>query len=304
LTLPKIDIAPFRRLYPFTSRFVEVEGYSMHYVDEGAGEPVVLLHGNPTWSFYFRELIKGLAHAYRCIAPDHIGCGLSARPGPSEYGFRLRNRIDDIDALIGALGIKKNITLVLHDWGGMIGAGFAVRRPERVARLVVLNTAAFLKPEGKPLPWTLNLIRRLPLLAAPAVLGLNLFARGAARTASVTRLRPDVRSGLLAPYNTWRNRLATLRFVQDIPLSPADPSYSLAAEVDHRLDRLSGKPMLVCWGERDFVFDRDYLAAWQRRFPQAEVHRFPDAGHYVLEDVPDRVLHLIKDFLQRHPCPH
>jgi haloalkane dehalogenase len=301
---PKIDIAPFRHLYPFTARFAEVNGFSMHYVDEGAGEPVLLLHGNPTWSFYFRELIKGLAPAYRCIAPDHIGCGLSARPGASEYGFRLRNRVDDIEALADALGLRQDITLVVHDWGGMIGAGLAMRHPERIARLVVLNTAAFLKPEGKPLPWTLSIIRSLPVLAAPAVLGLNLFARGAAWTASARRLPADVRKGLLAPYNCWHNRLATLKFVQDIPLSPADPSYDLAAQVDHGLDRLRRKPVLVCWGERDVVFDYDYLAEWQRRFPLAEVHRFADAGHYVLEDAPDRVLHLIKDFLQRHPCPH
>jgi haloalkane dehalogenase len=122
-------------------------------------------------------------------------------------------------------------------------------------------------------------------------------------TASARRLPADVREGLLAPYNSWRNRLATLKFVQDIPLSPADPSYNMAAEVDQHLEQLCGKPMLVCWGERDFVFDRDYLAEWQRRFPTAEIHRFPDAGHYVLEDVPDRILHLLKQFLNRHPCP-
>jgi haloalkane dehalogenase len=299
-----IDIAPFRHLYPFTSRYAEVNGFTMHYVDEGEGEPVILLHGNPTWSFYFRELIKGLSPAYRCIAPDHIGCGLSARPRAFEYGFRLRNRIDDIEAFIDGLGLVKDITLVVHDWGGMIGAGFAVRHPERIARLVVLNTAAFLKPEAKPLPWMLNIIRSLPLLAAPAVLGLNLFARGAAWTASARRLPSDVRKGLVAPYNTWRNRLATLRFVQDIPVSPADSSYDVAAEIDRALNRLSGKPILICWGERDFVFDRDYLSEWKRRFPEAEVHCFPDAGHYVLEDVPEPILHLMKDFLKRQPRPH
>jgi haloalkane dehalogenase len=299
-----IDIAPFRHLYPFTSRYAEVNGFTMHYVDEGEGEPVILLHGNPTWSFYFRELIKGLSPAYRCIAPDHIGCGLSARPRAFEYGFRLRNRIDDIEAFIDGLGLVKDITLVVHDWGGMIGAGFAVRHPERIARLIVLNTAAFLKPEAKPLPWMLNIIRSLPLLAAPAVLGLNLFARGAAWTASARRLPSDVRKGLVAPYNTWRNRLATLRFVQDIPVSPADSSYDVAAEIDRALNRLSGKPILICWGERDFVFDRDYLSEWKRRFPEAEVHCFPDAGHYVLEDVPEPILHLMKDFLKRQPRPH
>jgi haloalkane dehalogenase len=297
-----IDTSRLRHLYPFTSRFVEVNGFSMHYVDEGQGEPLVMLHGNPTWSFYFRELIKGLSTGYRCIAPDHIGCGLSARPRASEYGFRLRNRVDDLLAFIGTIGLQKNITLIVHDWGGMIGAAYAVRHPERIARLVILNTAAFLKPRGKPLPWTLKIVRSLPFLAVPAVLGLNLFARGAARTASAKGLRPDVRAGLLAPYNSWHNRLATLRFVQDIPLSPADPGYDIVEQVDHGLERLSTKPMLLCWGERDFVFDRDYLAEWRRRFPHAEAHCFADAGHYVLEDAPDRLLQLLKEFLKRNPC--
>jgi len=302
LTSPKIDIAPFRHLYPFTSHFVDVNGFSMHYVDEGRGEPVVMLHGNPTWSFFYRELIKGLSSNYRCIAPDHIGCGLSDRPGASEYGFGLSHRVADFCAFIETLGLEEKITVVVHDWGGMIGAAFAVRYSERIARLVVLNTAAFLKPRHKPLPWTLKLARDFPLLAVPAALGLNLFARGAAWTASAKGLRPDVRAGLLAPYNGWRNRLATLKFVQDIPLSPADPSYAIAAQVDAGIGRFGEKPMLIGWGKRDFVFDSDYLAEWQWRFPQAEVHCFPDAGHYVLEDAPERLLPLVKDFIERHPC--
>ena len=298
---PCIDLAPFRRLYPFAARYAVVNGLRMHYVDEGRGDPIVMVHGNPTWSFYFRSLILGLSRGYRAIAPDHIGCGLSAKPGPGEYGFRLQNRVDDLDCLLRQLGLDRHLTLVLHDWGGMIGMALAVRHPERIARLVLLNTAAFLKPAGKPLPLPLRLIRRLPLLAVPAVLGLNLFARGAAWTASATRLAPAVRRGLLAPYNRWRHRLATLRFVQDIPLAPQDRSYALVAQTDRRLDRLSAVPLLICWGERDFVFDRDYLAEWRRRFPHAEVHSFPDAGHYVLEDVPGRILEVLTAFLERHP---
>jgi haloalkane dehalogenase len=303
LALAQIDITRFRRLYPFTPHVAEVNGFSMHYLDEGRGEPLVMVHGNPTWSFFFRELIRGLSNRYRCIAPDHIGCGLSARPRASEYGFRLRNRVDDFHAFIEALGLEKKITLVVHDWGGMIGAAFAVGCPERIARLVILNTAAFPKPARKPLPWTLRLIRNLPLLAAPSVLGLNLFARGAAWTASAKGLSSEVRRGLLAPYNSWRNRLATLRFVQDIPLSAADPSYALVEQTGRRLERLAATPMLICWGDRDVVFDGDYLAEWRRRFPRAEVRRFADAGHYVLEDVPGPVLEVLTEFLNR-PAPH
>jgi haloalkane dehalogenase len=299
---PSIDLAPFRRLYPFASRYAEVDGLRMHYVDEGRGEPVVMVHGNPTWSFYFRRLIAGLSPDRRAIAPDHIGCGLSARPAAAEYGFRLQDRVADLENLLAQLGIDRRITLVLHDWGGMIGMAMAVRHPERIARLVLLNTAAFLKPAGKPLPLALRLVRHVPLLAVPAVLGLNLFARGAARTASAKGLAPAVRQGLLAPYRRRRHRLAILRFVQDIPLTPHDRSYDLAARTDRHLDRLAAKPVLICWGERDFVFDRDYLAEWRRRFPRAEVHCFPEAGHYVLEDVPERILELIAGFLERHPA--
>jgi haloalkane dehalogenase len=299
-----IDTAPWRRLYPFVSRHVAVNGHRMHYVDEGSGDPLLMLHGNPTWSFFFRALIQGLAPSYRCLAPDHIGCGLSARPPEGAYGYRLADRVNDIEAFCDALGLNRRLTLVVHDWGGMIGAAFALRRIEAVGRLVVFNTAAFLKPAGKPLPLALRLIRRVPLLAAPAVLGLNLFALGAAWTAPARRLSPDVRRGLLAPTRGGsRRRLATLRFVQDIPTAPADPSYGLAQAVDRQLGRLSQKPMLICWGERDFVFDRDYLAEWRRRFPGAEVHRFPEAGHYLLEDAPRGVLEAVAGFLPRRRLP-
>lgn len=299
---PDVPAAAYRPLYPFASRYAEVNGRLMHYVDEGRGEPVVMLHGNPTWSFYFRALVQGLAPACRCIAPDHIGCGLSDRPTDAEYGFRLQDRVDDLEAFLSGLALDRPLTLVLHDWGGMIGAAWAVRHPERVARLVVLNTAAFLKPHWKPLPWALRLLRGAPLLAEPTVLRLNLFARGAARTASARGLSPAVRRGLLAPYDRPRNRLATLRFVQDIPLSPDDPSYALAALVDRGLTHLQPKPALLCWGERDFVFDLDYLAEWQRRFPNAQTHRFPQAGHYVLEDEPGPILARIREFLSRTPA--
>jgi haloalkane dehalogenase len=296
-----IDLAPFRHLYPFTSRFAQVNGHRMHYVEEGAGEPVVMLHGNPTWSFYFRELIKAVSKHHRAVAPDHIGCGLSDTPAPGDYPFRLINRIDDIDCLLEQIGVRAKITLVLHDWGGMIGAAYALRHTERIARLIVFNTAAFRKPAGKRLPRVLAFIRSAPFLSGPAILRFNLFARGAILTASAKGLPPAVRRGLLAPTRPRAGRTATLKFVQDIPLSERDPSYPIVRRVDEALHTLAGKPMLICWGERDFVFDRGYFEEWRRRFPRAEAHRFPDAGHYVLEDAPEKITPLVLDFLKRHP---
>jgi pimeloyl-ACP methyl ester carboxylesterase len=296
-----IDISGFKHLYPFESHFMDINGLKYHYVDEGSGEPVVMVHGNPTWSFYYRALIQSLSDRYRTIVPDHIGCGLSDKPSPSRYNYTLQSRIDDLDHLIDKLTGSQPITLILHDWGGMIGMAYALRHPDKISRLVILNTAAFLPPDGKKIPLRLHLIRNSGPLAALAVQGFNLFAIGALYMATQRGLSRDVQRGLTAPYNCWKNRIATLKFVQDIPLGVKDPGYAIVKHSDEHLHMLAGLPMLICWGEHDFVFDMDYLAKWQRRFPEAEVHRFPEAGHYVLEDVPDKIIPLVDDFLTRHP---
>lgn len=296
-----IDIESFRHLYPFKSHYLDLDVLKYHYVDEGSGQPVVMVHGNPTWSFYYRELIKALSGQYRVIAPDHIGCGLSDKPDSKTYEYRLKNRVDDLESLLENLKIKEKITLVLHDWGGFIGMAYALRHPERIGRFVLMNTAAFLPPPGKPIPIILILIRRLRLLAMLAVQGFNLFALGALFKNSYKGLSKDVKTGLIAPYNCWQNRIATLKFVQDIHLTENNPSYEEVKQVDKNLKLFLNLPILICWGEHDFVFDLDYLDEWLRRFPDAEVHRFPDAGHYVLEDVPEKIIPLIDRFLGWHP---
>lgn len=295
------DITPFRHLYPFSSNYLNINGFSYHYLDEGQGDPVVMLHGNPTWSFYYRNLVKGLSTAYRTIAPDHIGCGLSDKPAVSQYNYRLSSRVKDLETFLDRLGLQENITLVVHDWGGMIGMAYAVRHPERISRIVITNTAAFLKPAGKNLPLRLRLIRNVLPFAIPAVLGLNAFSLGATYMASRKGLARDVKKGLTAPYNNWSNRIATLKFVQDIPLFPDDPSYRLAASVDAKLCSLADIPMLILWGKHDFVFDPDYFSEWCRRFPKAEKRLFETAGHYILEDEPRETLAAIQHFLNRNP---
>ncbi len=297
-----IDIESFRHLYPFKSHYLDLDGLKYHYLDEGSGQPVVMVHGNPTWSFYFRDLIKALSGQYRVIAPDHIGCGLSDKPDSKSYDYRLKNRVDDLEGLLENLKIKEKITLVLHDWGGFIGMAYALRHPERIGRFVLLNTAAFLPPPGKPIPIILKLIRRLRLFAMLAVQGFNLFALGALYKNSHKGLSKDVKAGLIAPYNCWQNRIATLKFVQDIHLTENNPSYGVVKQVDNNLKTFLNVPVLICWGEHDFVFDSDYLAEWRRRFPAAETHCFSEAGHYVLEDVPEKIIPLTREFLQKHPC--
>src|SRR5262249_45478160 len=174
-------------LYPFEGRSLDLRGLRYHYLDEGAGEPLVLLHGNPTWSFFYRDLIRGLRDRYRLIAPDHIGCGLSDKPGDDRYSYTLQSRVDDLDALLAHLGLREGLTLVLHDWGGVVGMAGAARQPDRVRRLVVLNTAAFRLPAGRRLPWQLRLVRDTPL-GPLLVRGLGVFSWGLVRFCSVKPL--------------------------------------------------------------------------------------------------------------------
>jgi haloalkane dehalogenase len=285
--------------YPFTGRYLSVGDLRYHYLDEGHGDPVVMVHGNPTWSFYYRNLVLALRDAHRCIVPDHIGCGRSDKPDDSRYDYTLRSRADDLEALLDHLGVRENVTLVLHDWGGMIGMAYATRHPDRIKRLVLFNTAAFPLPAAKRFPPALTLCRT-PLLGALLVRGLNAFCRAAARVGCKRRpMPPDVRAGYLAPYDSWANRIAVHRFVQDIPLRPGDRAYDLLREVEAGLNHFQNVPTLICWGEQDFVFDRHFLAEWERRLPRAEVHRFADAGHYVLEDCPDEIVPLVREFLRR-----
>jgi len=296
-----IDLHRFRHLYPFQSHFLDINGLAYHFIDEGSGDPLVMIHGNPTWSFYYRSLIQGLSPRFRTIAPDHIGCGLSEKPDLKRYDFRLKSRVDDLEKLMQHLALNQRVTLILHDWGGMIGMAYALRNPGSISRIILMNTAAFFPPGDRRLPLRLRLVRNFRALATPAVLGLNFFSYAALYMASHKGLTGDVKSGLTAPYSRWNNRLATLKFVQDIPLKSSDPSYELVWNVQENLNRFSKIPMLICWGKHDFVFDNTYLDEWRRRFPDAEIHSFADAGHYVLEDKPEHMQTLIKDFLDRHP---
>ncbi len=283
-------------LYPFEGRFLDRDGIRLHYLDEGGGQPVVMLHGNPSWSFYYRNLVLALRGKHRCIVPDHIGCGLSDKPSAGQYDYSLRSRVADLEALLESLGISE-CSLVMHDWGGMIGMAWAVRNPRRVRRLVVLNSAAFHLPQGKRLPFALWLGRNT-WLGTLLIRGLNLFCRRAASIGVQRRPLPkEVRAEYLRPYDSWRHRIAVSKFVQTIPLRPGDPGYQIVSEVENGLASLEAVPMLIAWGLRDFVFDRHFLAEWERRFPRAEVMRFEDAGHYILEDAGEEIIPRVQDFL-------
>ncbi|WP_165064436.1 alpha/beta fold hydrolase [Paludisphaera rhizosphaerae] len=289
------ELAEFLAAHP--GRDFVRDGLRQHYLDEGDGAPVVMLHGNPTWSFFYRRLVEVVSPTRRAIVPDHIGCGLSDKPDDSRYAYTLESRVDDLERLLDHLGVVEDISLVLHDWGGMIGSAFAARHPERIAKIVVMNTAGFHMPSDKTFPWALHLCRDTPL-GALAVRGLNAFARGTAWIGCKNERMPrSLRDAYAAPYDDWANRIATLRFVQDIPLKPGDRAYDLVTQTQDRLPLLANVPMLIAWGMKDFVFDEPFLKEWERRFPAAAVRRYPNAGHYVLEDEAVTLVPMIRDFL-------
>lgn len=300
---PVFNIGKLRKHYPFKSNWWEHRGLRYHYLDEGEGEPILMLHGNPTWSFYYRELIKAFRRTHRVIVPDQMGCGLSDRPTDKEYDYRYGRRIEDVEAFMEHLGLESGVTLVAHDWGGIIGSGVAARNPDLFSRLVLFNTAGFRMPEGKKLPWQLNYVKHFPILPAVQIRGFNAFVRLATVLGLESRMPADVKRGYRAPYNSWHNRIAILRFIQDIAIEPDEPSYEAAKVTDENLHRLGGKPILILWGAKDFIFDLDILDEWKRRFPDAEVELYEDAGHFVIEDATDRIIERMRGFLSSHPLP-
>ena len=282
-------------LYPFTpKRFLTPGGARMSYIDEGtsanADEAVLMLHGNPTWSFYYRELVKRLAPDFRCVVPDHVGMGLSEKP--ENYRYTLEQRVDDVAALVAKLGLKR-VHLVVHDWGGAIGFGFAARRPESVGRIVILNTGAF---PSKRIPARIGLCKtRFPGTAL--VRGLNGFAGPAAWMAMARRsLSTEEKRGYLLPYGSWADRVAVDAFVKDIPMDEAHPSWPALAATAAGIEKFRGNPVLIVWGGRDFCFNDDFYAEWRRRLPESDALYIADAGHYVIDDAREEALDRIGKF--------
>lgn len=283
--------------YPFQSRFAVTPHGRMHYVDEGAGDPILCLHGNPTWSFLYRNFVKGLRGSHRVVAPDLIGFGLSEKlPDPAAYS--IGGHVDDVSALVESLDLRR-ITLVLQDWGGPIGLGLAVRHPERIRALVVMNTIGFVPDIGSnggpPLP--LRLLR-VPILGEQLIQGLGLFNRlfvpfGIARDERKPEL---VRRAYVQVQGTWQERAGTLAFPRLIPTAPDDAVVPLLESEDRFLRSFRG-PVLIAWGMKDRAFGPAVLAEWRKRFPRADVLELPDASHFLQEDAWEQIVPRIERLL-------
>lgn len=285
----KIQNLGLEKEYPFKSNFLQLGEHNLHYIDEGQGQPMLMLHGNPTWSFYYRNIVKAFKGHFRCVVPDHMGCGLSDKP--QDYGYNLESHIQNVAKLVKFLGLQK-IILIVHDWGGAIGFGLVTRYPELFDRIVILNTGAFPSPH---IPSRINLLKN-PLLGEYMMRKLNLFAWPATFMTTEKPLPKKIKEGYLMPYDSWENRVAVARFVQDIPMQKSHPTYPTLEEIASKLSSLK-HPKLIIWGGKDFCFNHHFFEKFMEYYPEARAQWFADAGHYVIEDKLEESVKLIAEFV-------
>ena len=286
----KIKELGLEKVYPFRSNFLQLENHNLHYVDEGAGKPMLMLHGNPTWSFYYRNLVKTFSQKFRTIVPDHMGCGLSDKP--QDYDYSLETHIQNAYQLIRFLGLK-DITLIVHDWGGAIGFGLATRYPELFEKIIILNTAAY---PSEHIPQRINLLRQ-GKFGEWLTRKWNLFAWPATFMTTTKTLPRAIKDGYLLPYDSWENRIAVARFVQDIPMEKSHKTFKTLSEIEGKLKSLP-QPKLILWGGKDFCFNQHFFERWVEIYPEADAHWYAKAGHYVLEDALDEVSTKIWEFVR------
>jgi len=279
--------------YPYANHFKKVHGRQMNYIDEGQGPVIVMVHGNPSWSIYWRKIIDLLKGQYRVIAMDHIGCGFSEKP--DDYSYTLHQRIEDASSLLSQLGISQ-FSLLLHDWGGAIGMGLAEKNPQQIKSIVVFNSAAFFSPN---IPKRIA-ICRWPVFGRLAIQGFNAFAKAAVVMATNKGFSKSLQQAYIAPYDNYKNRRATYEFVQDIPMESSHPSRPLIDDIEQGLSKFQNHPMMLIWGEKDWCFDTSFLNTWKQKFPQAKVLSLATSGHYVVEDGFEEYQSALSDFLRNH----
>lgn len=291
----KIQRETFGGTYPFAPHYCHVNGFDMHFVDEGSGEPVVMLHGDPTWGYLWRNIIPTLTTIARCIVPDHMGMGKSEVPR-EPYPYRLVHHIANLEALIIQLDLR-NITLAVHDWGGPVGLGFAIRHLDRIKRLVISNTWASARWPGAPFPRLIEMIRSTG--GEKFVLEKNGYLERAltGTTRHAERLTGRIMDAYRAPFPTPESRVAMLCWSRDIPVTEADPSFSEMHRIENDLPMFANTPTLIVWGMLDPVLPDSVLRWWEDIYPQATVHRIENASHFLQEDVPHQFGSLIRDFL-------
>jgi haloalkane dehalogenase len=276
--------------YPFESRYVTVAAGRLHYVDEGSGPPVVMVHGNPTWSFVYRNLIKRLRSEYRCVAMDHLGFGLSDKP--KDWSYLPEDHTANLTALIDGLGLKK-ITLVVQDWGGPIGLAYAVAHPENVARIIIMNTWAW-PVNGDPYYIAFSAFMGGPI-GRMLIRRYNFFARTIMRQAfgDKRKLSAAAHDHYLRALAAPEDRRGCWTFPKQIIASTP-----WLRRLWNDLPMLREKPTLIVWGMKDIAFRKKELRRWESTLPQARSIRLSSVGHFVQEESPDELAEAAVPFLR------
>jgi haloalkane dehalogenase len=283
----------FGGTFPFEARFLDVDDVRIHYVDEGPRDaaPLLMLHGNPTWSYMYRKPIASLSErGHRCVAFDHMGFGRSSKP-PQPRRYTLSTHVQNALAVIDQLDLR-DLTLVCHDWGGPIGLGAALERRDRVRAVVAMNTWAWELPSFLP-----GFLRQFRGEGLGEILALANNAvvesiPGGMRNRNVDATMMDA---YRAPFPDYWSRLGTLGFIRDIPLTENDVSAPLMGHIHESLDQLD-VPLLLVWGMRDRVFVPAFIDQWQALFPESNTVEI-GAAHYLVEDAPDQVADAIHGFV-------
>lgn len=276
------------KLFPFKRHYMELEKCRIHYVDEGEGNPIVLFHSCPMWSFAYRALIREFSATHRVIAFDLPGFGLSDKP--ASFDYTLNGYINLTESFLSALNLT-DMTFVLHGWGGTAAMGYAVRHPKRIASLVILNSMAF---SDYSIPFRFR-ICRLPWLGAKLVVDMRIFLVG-----NLMKYKKEVVEAYEYPLQDRNARLAVYRFMKDIPIVPEADSALVMLEIETGLWMFRSKPVTLIWGMRDWLYTARSLDAWRRYLPNAEVNLLAKAGRYLQEDASDELIKIMRDFLNRN----
>lgn len=281
-----------RHQYPFASRWLEWRGAWLHYLDEGAGAPVLLLHGNPTWSYLYRKVIREVWGDFRLIVPDYPGFGFSEVP--FRYGFTPQEHTEAVATLVERLELKR-FRLIAHDWGGPIGASLALRYPEAVGSLVLTNTWCW-PVDG--LVWLFSLVCGSPLgrylILRHDLLGRLLLPLGIHH--AVTRSRQSLQGYRISADAQER------RYGQHVFARQLRRGKEWLGRLEDGIGTLSNKPTCLVWGMRDPAFGKEsVIRRWLKHLPAAKVRRLSDASHFVPEDRPDAIAEAIRELRGRGP---